>query len=90
MPLEFELIGAKQTDDENEGSALAGELDSTLKAEGGCLPIADDEENGGRLQHSYELKVTWPQGKTDDDYSKEIDMVTVTVTTVQVKPQQAE
>lgn len=90
LPLEFELIGAKQADDENEGSVLVNDLDSDLKAVGGSLPIAADEENGGRLQHSYELKVTWPQGKTDEDYSREIDMVTVTVTTVQAKPTQEE
>lgn len=90
LPLEFELIGTKETDDENESSITVGELDSSLKAVGGSLPIAADEENGGRRQHSYELRVTWPQGESSDDYSKEIDMVTVTVTTVQVQPQSVE
>jgi len=90
LPLSFQLLGKKGADDNSADSVLAGPLDSTLKAAGGKLPIAaaGDAEAGtnGRKQHIYELSVTWPAGKTDEDYSREIDMVTVTVTTVQANP----
>lgn len=83
LPLSFQLLGKKEAGDSSADSTLAGPLDSGLKAAGGKLPIAS---GGGRKQHTYELSMTWPEGETDEDYSKEIDMVTVTVTTVQANP----
>lgn len=86
LPLSFSLVGAKQSGDSCEKSVLAGALDSSLKAVGGKLPVAADTTNGGRKQHVYELSVSWPEGETDEDYSREIDMVTVIVTTTQEAP----
>lgn len=82
LPLTFQLIGKKEAGDENADSVLAGALDSTLKASGGKLPLASES----RTRHTYELSITWPQEATDWDYSQEIDMLTVTVTTVQADP----
>lgn len=89
LPLSFQLLGKKTADDSSADSVLAGPLNSSLKASGGKLPIAaggDGETGAGRKQHTYELSVTWPAGETDEDYSREIDMVTVTVTTTQADP----
>lgn len=87
LPLSFQLLGKREAGDTSADSVLAGSLDDTLKAAGGKLPIASE---GGRKQHTYELSMTWSQGETDEDYSKEIDMVTVTVTTVQADPAAAD
>lgn len=87
LPLSFRLVGKKSADDDNEASVLASGLNSEMKAVGGRLPIASDEETGGRKQHTYELEITWPSSRDDEDYSREIDMVTVTVTTVQADPE---
>lgn len=87
LPLSFQLLGKKEPDDSSADSVLAGPLDNGLKAAGGKFPIASE---GGRKQHTYELSVTWPEGETNEDYSREIDMLTVTVTTVQADPAAAD
>lgn len=83
LPLTFGLIGIN---DNESASSLVGGLDSTLKATGGKLPFVSGTEN--KTAHKYELNITWPEGETDEDYSNEIDMVSVTVTTVQAKPEE--
>lgn len=82
LPLSFALLGKKEAGDSGEGSELAGPLDQNLTAGGGKLPVAGGEE-GVRRQHTYELSISWPKEETNEDYSQEIDLVTVTVTTKQ-------
>lgn len=79
LPLEFSLLGKN---DSGTGT-LAGDFNEEGKASGGWLPLA---EEGKKLQHSYELSVTWSAGMASEEYSHEIDMVTVTVTAVQEDP----
>ena len=88
LPLTFTLLGKKEAGDSEEGSQLAGPLDQTLTAGGGKLPVAGGKE-GSRKQHSYELSIKWPEAETNEDYSHEIDLVTVTVTTRQAQPKPA-
>lgn len=80
LPLTFRLLGQKQSDDSSAGSLLVGTLDSGLKAAGGQLPVVSKE---GKKQHTYELSVTWPPAEANVDYSDEIDMVSLRVTTRQ-------
>lgn len=82
LPLSFALLGKKEAGDSGEGSELAGPLDQNLTAGGGKLPVAGGGA-GVRRQHTYELSISWPKEETDEDYSHEIDLVTVTVTTTQ-------
>ncbi len=88
LPLVFSLRGQKESDDSSAKSVLTGQLDpGTLKAVGGKLPVASaNTAAGGRKKHTYELTVAWPEGETDEDYSQEIDMVTITVTAKQADP----
>ncbi len=89
MPLEFTLTGQRESDDNYADSRCVGSLapsaedPNVLTATGGRLPVA---AIGGKKVHSYALKVTWPEAEDDSDYSHEIDMITVSVTTVQVNP----
>lgn len=85
LPLVFELSGRKDSGDNSSNSVLVGSLDQNLKAVGGMLPPV--EEGGvNRTQHTYTLSVSWKEDETDGDYSHEIDMVSVTVTTKQSNP----
>lgn len=88
LPLSFTLLGKKEAGDGEENSRLAGPLDQNLTAGGGKLPVAGGEE-GGRRQHTYELSISWPKEETNEDYSYEIDLVTVTVTTKQAEIESA-
>ncbi len=83
LPLTFTLLGKKETGDSEKGSQLAGPLDKELTASGGKLPVAVGESS--RKQHTYELSISWPKEETNEDYSQEIDFVTVTVTTKQAE-----
>lgn len=88
LPLSFSLIGQKESDDSSAQSVTAAGLArdgeaNVWTASGGSLPSASAE---GKKTHSYELSVSWPAGDYSGDYSHEIDMVTVSVTTVQAKP----
>lgn len=87
LPLTFSLLGQKEAGDGD--STLVGELNDQLLATGGKLPISGGAE-GKKRKHSYELSIRWPATETDGDYSEEIDMVTVTVTTKQVQPAEEE
>lgn len=92
LPLTFSLRGQTQNGD---ASAATGESVTTKQLEraegntwvatGGKLPPASA---AGEKEHSYELTVQWEAGKNNEDYSHEIDMVTVTVTTAQAQPTQ--
>lgn len=85
LPLKFVLRG--QTGEIAENNQPAGSLspvsgqEHVWEAAGGKLPPA-----GERKQHKYELAVTWDETAEGLDYSHEIDMVTVTVTTTQADP----
>lgn len=88
LPLEFTLQGDTQSGDSGsaDGTSVTagpledGEAPHTKIAKNGVLPPV---AVGGRKQHSYRLDVTWNAGDKNEDYSHEIDLVTVTVTTVQ-------
>lgn len=84
LPLEFSLLGEKQSEDtDTQNSVLVGPLDPiTLKAEGGKLPFA--HTNDDRKIHTYQLKVTWPAAYNDEGYSDEIDRVTLKITSKQL------
>lgn len=93
LPLVFEgLVGTKT--DSMTLSTVAGQVTrsgNTLTATGGGLPVAEgDGATGGKVTHSYQLTLYWPETEKAEDYSQEIDMVTVTVTATQVDPGAAE
>lgn len=84
LPLAFRLEGTKESGDSDAKSQVTGGLsqveDRLWKAENGKFPVAS---GGGRKRHSYTLYVDWPSSAEAADYSEEIDMLTVTVTTRQ-------
>lgn len=81
LPLKFSLTGQKvgsETDDSL--STLAGPLDEKLCAKGGKLPSA---RTGGETIHRYTLNMSWPQDKKAQEYSREIDHLSVKIKTTQ-------
>lgn len=81
LPLEFKLKGEKESADTDvENSVLVGTLGENLLASGGKLPSAGI---GGKKTHTYELTILWPEEKSDENYSDEIDCVTLKITTAQ-------
>lgn len=94
LPLSFAL--SSNAGDKGPYNQPVGQLAATdaekLKytATGGRLPVAagDASQGMGKKRHAYELAVTWPAEAAHDwDYSNEIDMITVTVTSTQVNPE---
>lgn len=93
LPLGFSLL-APSMEDADPYNQPVGQLTATdtenLKytATGGRLPVAvgDSNDGLGQKRHVYELAITWPEAEHDWDYSKEIDMITVTVTATQADP----
>lgn len=86
LPLTFQMSGERlnQTDDMNK---LTGELakvtDKEYSATGGELPVGVDDA----VVHEYKLQITWPDEENDVKYSDEIDMLTITIETTQINPQ---
>ncbi len=82
LPLRFSLRGEEIIEGEKAGGTLASPLDEKLCASGGKLPSM---AVGGHVTHSYVLSVEWPETEADQDYSSEIDRVSVKITTTQAK-----
>ena len=82
LPLQFSLTGTKDNEEADESlNALVGSLDQkTLLATGGKLPSA---RSGGGTNHSYTLRITWPQSENAEAYSSEIDHLSVKIKTTQ-------
>lgn len=80
LPLTFELIPDEAPSTEGGYNAFAGPL-TDGKAVGGKLP----HSGTGKVSHGYKLRITWPEAKTDAAYSGKVDLVTVSVSSVQVK-----
>lgn len=78
LPLVFSLQGEKTAEDDE--SSLVGNLDGNLCAEGGTLPSA---RSYGACSHSYTLTLSWPQDKNAEEYSHEIDRLSVKIKTEQ-------
>lgn len=87
LPLAFSLVGqtGEIADDNKPAGALTRQGGNVWvwEAKGGVLPIASEK---GKKQHSYELTASWSSDAAKEDYSHEVDMVTVTVTTTQTDP----
>lgn len=80
LPLQFGLSGEK-TDEKDTESRLVGALDEeTLCATGGTLPSAG---GFGACSHSYTLTISWPEEQNTDEYSYEIDRLSVKISTEQ-------
>lgn len=81
LPLEFTLRSQKESDDSSAASVLAGPLTRKESGEwqalGGKLPPVDGQDQ--RKVHTYELVVTWPASTAGEDYSREIDLLKITV-----------
>lgn len=90
LPLTFTLQKIDEPETEDPNNRFAGPLTQTAgettvwEASGGVLPAV--EADSDKTQHEYVLSAAWITGKTSEDYSHEIDMVTVTVTTQQASP----
>lgn len=83
LPLQFSLTGQKVSGETDDSlSALVGSLDATLCAKGGKLPSA---RIGGETIHRYTLNLSWPQNKKAQEYSQEIDHLSVRIKTKQAK-----
>lgn len=82
LPLVFSMTGqkVKPTEDDGSLSALVGALDDKLCAKGGKLPSA---RSGGETIHRYTLSLSWPQDKKSEEYSGEIDHLSVKIKTTQ-------
>ncbi len=80
LPLTFELIPDEKPSTEGGYNALTGPL-TDGKAVGGKLP----HSGTGKVSHVYKLKITWPETETDAAYSGKVDLVTVSVSSQQVK-----
>lgn len=85
LPLNFSLSG-KVSDDGVTDESLTklvelGALDQTkeYRATGGKFPSG----RYGAASHTYTLTVSWPQDKTAEAYSDEIDRLAVKIKTVQ-------
>ncbi len=79
LPLTFALTGQKAEDDASGAVAQADPNDS-LHFTGGKFPSSLKE---GKKTHTYTLKIEWPEGENDADYSKEIDQVSIKIKTTQ-------
>ena len=101
LPLEFTLVGTKNSDGEHNELAAREftELSGPAEGEGGEETPASGKrylssggqlpvasENGQAVQHKYELEILWPLDRNDSVYSGVVDAITVTVTAVQVNP----
>lgn len=82
LPLQFTLQSVEQSPGAN--SSFVGSLAPSqggYRAQGGFLPAVSD--NGDRRNHQYRLTMSWPAERTEEKYSDEIDMVTITITAEQ-------
>lgn len=83
LPLEFALSLDRITGEDDEAlSKPVGGLDQDLCAKGGRLPSAVGGK-GEATTHWYKLKITWPEGKNAEEYSQEIDHLSVNIKTEQ-------
>lgn len=81
LPLQFSLSGTGASGDRDD--KVVGALNSTnLTATGGRLPVGSETKKA----HRYTLTVQWPQSEANTDYSNEIDMLTIKVSTAQTDP----
>lgn len=82
LPLKFTLTGSIASDQTDEDlGAVAGPLDKDTRcAKGGKLPSA---RSGGAADHTYTLKITWPSNEAAEEYSNEIDHLSVKIKTEQ-------
>lgn len=80
LPLTFDLIPDEKPSTEGGYNALTGAL-TEGKAVGGKLP----HSGTGKVSHGYTLQITWPETETDAAYSGKVDLVTVSVSSQQVK-----
>lgn len=94
LPLTFSLQKLNEPETEDPNNRFAGALvqkageASVWEAAGGVLPTVETDSD--KTQHKYLLSAAWTTGETSEDYSHEIDMVTVTVTTQQASPTEGE
>lgn len=78
LPLTYALAA---DGDEEAGCVKAGE--GVRVWTGGLFPAAQ------QTAHTYILTVSWPKEKTEEDYAREIDLVTLVINAKQALPVQA-
>lgn len=81
LPLVFSLSGTASlgVKDENLNKPVDALNATTLLATGGKLPSA----KSGEAEHSYTLKISWPSDQNAEEYSSEIDHLSVSIKTKQ-------